>query len=569
MNRLARWQIGRVLVSVVTILWLAPTDGRGQFLPGRHGGTLVIPLSSEPKTVNPTAAADQTSRDIIYTLSADLVHINRLTLKAEPALAKSWKVTPDGRSYTVILRDGLRFSDGAPLTAADVVFTVQVHTDPAVASTQRDVLIVDKQPIRATKLSATTVRFDLPAPYGPGERLFDSIWILPRHKLEKAYREGRLAQSWNLNTPPSEIVTAGPFRLRQHVPGQQLILERNPYYWKKDEAGKPFPYLDRIVAVFVSDQNGQVLRLIAGEAHALGRVRPEDLGHVSAQPALRTVDAGGSLEYNFLFFNWNAQGHQKDWFRNVKFRQAAAHAIDREAILRLVYQGRGSAIWSQVTPGNRLWATDKLSRYPYDISKAEQLLRSAGFERDTSGTLRDPAGRPVEFSLMVSSSSQVRRKMATIIQADLNRLGMRVGLAAIEFGAMVDAVLKTRKFEAAVWGLASGDADPNSEMNVWTSGGTLHVWNLKAEGNGVAIEPWQAEIDRLMAAQMTATSLRRRKELYDRVQQLTSEHLPVIFLVSPHILAAARRDLANLQPAVLEPVLLWNSERLFWARGGK
>ncbi len=558
-------------IGILTLaLWPGIRAAEAQTVSPKPGGTVVVAQASEPKTLNPLLAADQPTRDVLYALSADLVHINRSTMRAEPALAKSWSLSGDGRHYTLALREDLRFSDGTPLTADDVVFSFRAYLDPAVNSPQRSLLLVEDKPISVTRLSAHSVRVDLPSPYGPGERLFDSFWILPKHKLEKAYTEGRLAQAWGLGTSPSELATPGPFRLREYVPGQRLVLERNPYYWKRDEAGRALPYLARLELVFVNDQNAQVLRLIAGEVDALGRLRAEDFARLEQSPNLQARDAGAGLEYNFLLFNWNFPGHQQTWFRNLKFRQAMAHAIDREAMVRLVYQGRGAPIWSQVTSGNRLWRTDKLSRYPYDPARAEQLLREAGFRRQGSGPLLDAAGRPVEFSLMVSSSNQLRRKMAVLAQEDLARVGVRAQVTPIEFGAMLDAVLNTRKFEAAIWGLASGDADPNSEMNVWSLRGNLRVWNLDRKGEAAAAapapEPWEAEVDRLMRAQMTTTSVADRKSAYDRVQLLVSENLPVIFLVSPHVLAAAHRDLANFEPAVLDPVLLWNCDRWSWRK---
>jgi peptide/nickel transport system substrate-binding protein len=236
--------------------------------------------------------------------------------------------------------------------------------------------------------------------------------------------------------------------------------------------------------------------------------------------------------------------------------------------VQLVYQGRGTPISSQVTPGNPLWQAKGLTPYRHDPAHARQLLEDEGFRTDAAGMLRDRDGKPVEFSLMVSASNQPRRKMATLIQEDLARIGIRLRLQATEFGVMMDAVLKTRRFEAGLWGIASGDADPNSEMNVWTSGGSLHVWNMKPATAVAAppLEPWEAEVDRLMAVQMTATTFAARKLAYDNVQQLLAVNLPVIFLASPHVLAAAARTLGNFEPAVTEPVLLWNAERWFWRR---
>ena len=534
------------------------------------GGSVTIAQTTEPKTLNPVIAADQPTRDVLSILSADLIHINRRTLRTETALAKSYSVSPDGRRYTVVLRDSLRFSDGAPLTADDVVFTFAVYLDARVNSPQRDLLLIDGTPIAVTKLSATSVRFDLPAAYGPGERLFDSFWILPKHKLAQAYAEGRFAQAWTLGTAPADLATMGPFRLRQYAPGQRLIFERNPYYWKRDDDGRPLPYLDRLDIVFVADQNAQLVRLLAHDVAAAARLRAEDMARLQQAPFLNVRDAGPGLEYNFVFFNWTAPAPLGEWARSLTFRQAIAHAIDRDAIVRLVYQGRGTAISSQVTPGNARWQTGALAHYRYDPPRAARLLLEAGFRRDAAGALLDRDGRRVEFSLMVSASNQPRRKMATLIQDDLAQIGIAVRLQPTEFGVMMDAVLKSRKFDAALWGIASGDADPNADMNVWASSGPLHVWNLKPLPGAPArrLEPWEEEIDRLMTAQMTATTFAARKAAYDRVQGLISTNLPVIFLASPHVLAAADRSLGNFEPAVTDPVLLWNVDRWFWQGAG-
>jgi peptide/nickel transport system substrate-binding protein len=519
----------------------------------RPGGTLVV-AATEPRTLNPLIAVDQPSRDAIYALSGDLIHINRASMMTEPALAASWKVSRDGRQYTITLRPGLRFSDGSPLTADDVVFTFQVHLDEKVNSTQHDLLFVDGKPITVTKLDGNSVRFDFPAPYAPAERLFDGIWILPRAKLE-----GHISQAWPEDTPG-----AGPFRFKQHLTGQRLILERNPYYWKK-----PLPYLDRLELSFASDANTQLLRLRAGEVDLLPRVRAEDFAALTERSEIHTFDAGPALEYNFVAFNWNAAGPSRAWFRNVLFRRAVAHAIDRDAIVKLVYQGKATPISSQVTPGNRLWRDDKVTQYAHDPAKAAALLQEAGFRRDASGLLKDASGRPVEFTLMVSASSALRRKMATLVEEDLARVGIQAHATPTEFGSMVDAVLHAGRFEAVLWGL-SAEGDPYSEMNVWPTAGQTHLWNLRLKDQPAPEnEAWEREVDKLMAAQMSDISLKSRKATYDRVQELVSTNLPVVFLATPHVLSATRAEVGGFTPAVLEPVALWNCERLYSGKGWK
>src|ERR1700689_2158994 len=216
-------------------------------VPGHAGGRLVVALRSEPKTLNPVLGVDEPSREVIRCLSADLIHINRWSLKTEPSLAKSWNVSRDGRQYTLELRRGLHFSDGEPFTADDVIFSFQVYLDEKVDSSQRDLLVVGGKPIVVVKVDAYTVRFELAQPYAAAERLFDGVAILPQHLLEGSYRSGNFSQAWNLSMAPNQFAGLGPFRLKEYVPGQRVVLERNPYYWKQDRNGTRLPYLNEIV----------------------------------------------------------------------------------------------------------------------------------------------------------------------------------------------------------------------------------------------------------------------------------------------------------------------------------
>src|SRR3989442_8425551 len=243
---------------------------------GRSGGRLVVSLRAEPKTLDPVLATDAPSREVIAAMQADLVHINRATQLTEPALAKSVKVSSDGLQYTVTLRQGLRFSDGKPLDADDVLFTFRVYLDESVHSPQRDLLIVGGKPINVRKLDARTLVFEFAKPYGVGERVFDGLAILPRHLLEKPYQDGKLAQIGMLSTPANQWAGLGPFRLKEYVAGQRLILERNPYYWKTDTKGSRLPYLDELVFLFVPSADAQVLRFQSGETDLISRLGAEN-----------------------------------------------------------------------------------------------------------------------------------------------------------------------------------------------------------------------------------------------------------------------------------------------------
>ena len=545
---------------------------------GRRGGRLVVALRAEPKTLNPLVAADAPSREAIGVMQSDLVHINRATQATEPALASSWKTSRDGLQYTLKLREGLRFSDGHSLDADDVLFTFRVYLDESVHAPQRDLLIIGGKPIDVRKTDAHTLIFTLAQPYGAGERLFDGLNILPRHLLERAYQEGKLAQSWLLGTPPAQIAGLGPFRLKEYVPGQRLALERNPYYWKADAAGTQLPYLDELVFLFVTSADAQVLRFRAGETDVISRLTADNFNALARD--LRDaslVDAGPGLEYNFLFFNLNdldgktppALARHQKWFRDVRFRQAISSAVDREGIVRLVYQGRGAPLWGMVTPGDPRWINTAIPHPARSLDRARELLRTAGFQWKGDGAeaqLVDADGVPVEFTIATSSSSTERTKMATLIQDDLKQLGMRVQVAPLEFRSLLDRVFQTKDYDASVLGLASFDADPNTDINVLLSSGAQHLWN---PGQPSPSTSWEAEIDRLMQQQLSARAFPERKAIYDRVQAILAENQPMIFLASPHILAGAKSGVGNFHPAVLEPYTLWNVEQLFWRSPGK
>jgi peptide/nickel transport system substrate-binding protein len=539
--------------------------------PGKYGGRIAVALRAEPKSLNPVTSLDQPSREVIGRMMADLLHINAVSQQAESALAKSWRVSKDGLLYTLTLRRGLRFSDGQPMNADDVLFTFQVLLDEKINSPQRDLLTIGGKPISVRRVDDVTVVFELARPYAAAERLFDSMEILPRHLLQDSYRQGDLARAWSLTTPPEQIAGMGPFRLKEYVPGQKLVLERNPYYWKVDRNHQRLPYLDELVFLFVPSEDAQVLRFEAGETDVIQRLSADNYSALekdAASRSFRLFDLGPSLDYNFLLFNLNSSvpkeaadiARHQDWFRNANFRQAVSAGVDRDAIVRLVYHSRGTALWSSVTPANKLWLDASLPHPARSVERAKQLLRDGGFSWNAAGTLVDKSGTPVEFSILTSASSAQRGQMATLIQDDLRQLGMKVQAVPLEFKSMLDRVFQTHNYDTAIMGLGGGDIDPNSQINVWMSNGGSHLWNL---GRSTPATDWEAQIDTLMNQQLSTLDYKRRKQLYNRVQEIAAQQLPFIDLASPNVLVGAKERVGNFQPAILDHYTLWNVEQLY------
>ncbi|MGH9534774.1 MAG: ABC transporter substrate-binding protein [Terriglobales bacterium] len=564
MLRRARATLAAALLAVVCpALWAAP----------RFGGDLVASLHSDPKTLNPITALDLPSQTVIGLLNADLIHINRYTQQIEPALATSWTVADGGRRYILSLRRGVRFSNGEPFTAADVIFSFRVYLDPRMHSPQRDLLTVGGQPIRAQRLGRYRVAFDLAQPDAAALRLFDGVAMLPSQLLGPLYRAGRLRRAWGPSTPPRQIAGLGPFRVLRYVPGQKLALARNPYYWRFAPGPNPrrLPYLNRLTFVIVPAGDAEVLRFQAGEVNLISGFSAPNFALLAAQARFRHYqvrDLGAGLEYDFLFFNLNQlagrhlprRSYQQRWFRRVRFRQAISAAIDRRAIVRLVFQGRATPLWEQVTPGEKRWVNSAILAPARSDAHALRLLAAMGFRRAGNGALRDPGGHTVQFSIITNPSNPQRLQAAALIQSDLAQIGIQVRIVPLQFQALLSRVFHSYDYAACLLGLVSGDADPNPEMNVWTTGGGAHLWDLTARR---ATSPWQAQLDRLMRRQMVETSFARRRRTYDQVQALVARDLPLICLYSPDVLIAADDSIGGLQAAVLRPYLLWNAADLY------
>lgn len=526
----------------------------------QSGGRAVVVQRSEPRGFHPVYAVDEPSRAVIGLLHAPLLRIHSTTQETEPALAASWQVSPDGRTITVTLREGLRFSDGAPLTVDDVLFTFAVHQDPAVASPQREVLQVGGQPLAVSAAGARTIRFQMAEPYAAGERLLAGIAILPKHRMEAPFREGKFRTLWGLGAKPEELAGAGPFRLKSVEPGRRMVLERNPRYWKRDPAGKPLPYLDEMEFVFAAGEDAQIARLLAGEADLAAGFGGGSYRAIEAnreRRGIRLTDAGPSLDYTFLLFNLNPENKRK-WFAQTAFRQSVSAALDRDSIARLVYRGRASAIRGPVTPARQKWFAGPAP----PPGQPRDLLARAGYRWNPEGKLLDPTGAAVAFTLLVNAANPAYTQTGAIVEEDLKKLGIAVQVVPMEFRSLVDRVLNRKDFDAAIMALRPGDVDPAADVNAWASAGKTRLWNL----SGKATRPWEAEIDEKLRAVMATRDQARRRQLFHEVQRVLERESPMVCLVSPNLLVAARQGLENVRPGVIGDLVLWNADEWYWRR---
>ncbi|MBI4902725.1 MAG: ABC transporter substrate-binding protein [Acidobacteria bacterium] len=473
-----------------------------------------------------------------------LLRLNRQTQQLEPKLAVSWRQSEGGKAITFRLRDGVRFSDGTPFGAEDVVYTFETMMDPAKLSPVGDSFRSAQGAPQARALSTSQVEIRFPAPVAGVERLFDQVTIVSARSPRKA------------------MAALGPFALKEHRAGSYVLLERNPNYWEKDANGRALPYLDAVRLEILQNREMELIRFRRGELHLVNKLDADSFARLAADAPSAARDAGPSLEPEMLWFNQSPQSplpaHKKAWFQSRAFRRAVSAAINREDLARLVYHGYARPAAGPVPAANRNWVNTSLAPHAYNPGDAVARLEKDGF-RLRSGVLRDGKGTAVEFSVITNAGNKAREKMAAMIQQDLAKIGIKLNVVTLDFGSLIERITKTLNYESCLLGLVNLDLDPNAQMNVWLSSGASHQWNPAQKSPATA---WEAEIDTWMRKQASTTDPARRKAAFDQVQRIAWEEAPFLYLVTKNFLVGVGPAVRNVQPASLHPAVFWNIERL-------
>jgi peptide/nickel transport system substrate-binding protein len=461
----------------------------------------------------------------------------------EPQLAESWSLSPDGKTVVFKLRPGLQFSDGSRLTAKDAAWSI------------RRVLLQDTgAPVAEEFLSASGVTVETPDErtvivhlpkrvIGVG-KVFDEIAIEPAERPS----EGR--------------ITAGPFVVADYRRSQYVRLRRNPHYSGKDGNRTALPYASGIRLDVLDNHEQEISLFERGEYDMIDSLPPDYFGLLKQKIPAAVRDLGPSLNTEQMWFNQSPDAPlppwEKAWFQSQVFRVAVSRAIHRADLARIAYEGHATPAHSFISPANGEWYDRAISVPQENVAAARAALTGAGFRLNGS-VLEDATGHPVKFSILTNAGNAARLKMATLIQEDLKSLGMQVTVVALDFPALIERLMHTQDYEACLLGLENVDPDPNAMMNVWLSSSPNHQWNPSEKTPATT---WEAEIDRAMNLQATSLKDAERKQAVDRVQQIVADQQPFIYLVYPNPLYAVSPRLQGVQPAVLEPGLVWNVESL-------
>ncbi len=528
------------------------------------GNTLYLSTTSDPKSFNLVISNESSTSAALSFLFKGLTERDGVTTEIKPSLAKSWKYSKDGKRWTFNLRDDVLWSDSAPFTADDVVFTYNnlIYNDD-IPTSARDVMTVDGKRLIVKKLGTWTVEFILPKPFAP---LLHQLGypILPKHILKKYVDSKTFTSAWGVNTRPKEIVGTGPFIMSEYRPGERITYIKNPNYWKKDKDGNNLPYIERIITFIISDREAELASFKGGEIDVLS-VMGKDWA------ILKEAEKGGNYTlYNcgpafgttFITFNQSPiyqKSYKLFWFSNPLFRKAIAHCIDKETMINNVMSHLGFPQDSAMEEAAGFFYNPNVIKYEYNPRKARKILDDIGFiDRNKDGIREDKSGNYIKFTLLTNAENTQRKDIGAIIAKDLRSLGMDVTFAPIDFNKLVEMLTSSHNWDAVLIGLTGG-VEPHSGKNVWESTGQLHLFNPEPAKNKEiwenGLSPWEKEVDKIFNKGAQELDNKKRKALYDRWQYIISKNLPLIYTVNSASLFAIRNRLLNIHPSSYGGVL--------------
>ena len=533
---------------------------------------LVVSTPSDASTFN--SPLNQSAYSVFGYIYEGLIIENGVTGELEPALAESWEVSEDEQTIVITLKEGLKWSDGEPLTVDDVVFSYnEIYLNDKIPSSLKDILRIGKSGALPTvkKIDNLRVEFSTPEPFAPFVRYAGGLTILPAHALKESVRttnsEGELnyLTKWGTDTPVTEIVGNGMYRIKSYAPNQRIILEKNPFYWRQDNQGNNLPYIENIVWQVIENTDNQLLNFRSGELDTI-KVAAEMfplLKREENRGKYTIYNGGPTPASSFICFNINqgknTQGKplvdpiKSRWFNNKAFRQAIAYGINREAMTNNIYRGLGAPQYSPipVTSPFYLSPEEGLKIYNYDPEKARKLLLGAGFKYNQNGELLDSEGNQVEFTLLSSAGRKVREQMATQINQDLAKLGIKINMQFLNFNTYVRKLTLSKDWDAYLGGFTGGSIEPHGGYNIWSVNGSLHTFNQGPQPGDEKIEgwkvnDWEQQIDDLYIQASQVFDEDKRKEFYGQAQQIIADELPFIYMVNPLEFDAIRNRIKGI-----------------------
>ena len=543
---------------------------------GNFGGVLVSSTIGEgPKTFNPFNAKDATSGVMSDVMFDGLVTSSPETGEVIPKLAKSFEISPDGKIYTFKLRKGIKWSDGKAITADDVVFSWNDIILAGLGNTStRDSVFIDGKLPKVIKIDDYTVKFITIKPFAPFLRIL-SASIAPKHIFEPAVKKGSkyFDSFYSTTTPPEDFVVSGAFKLKEYVPAQRIVFERNPGYYEINLKGEKLPYLDKIIYLIVGDLNNEILKFEAGEIDVIS-LRGSSVGRYKKKENKSDYviyDLGPDTGTMFVAVNLNTRKNSEGkyyvnpekqaWFNDINFRNAIDWALDRKAMVDNIANGLAEPLFTSESL-NSIYLNESLAKgHKKDLEKAKEYLKKSGFYWKDN-ILYDKKGNHVEFDLYTNAGNTEREAIGVMVKQDLEDLGMKVNFKPVEFNSLVNKLVNSLDWDLVIMGLTGSPLEPHNGKNVWYSTGSLHLFNQRSDGKLTGILPWEAKLDKIFDEASLKIKFTDRKKLYDEYQQIIYDEKPIIYLYSATRVTAIRKKFENIYPSTLLGII-YNLDEIY------
>lgn len=531
---------------------------------GKFGGAFTSGIISDPKTFNPFNANDATSAELSEIMYDGLVQTNPTDGSVVVKLAKKIDILDDNKTYIVHLRHGIKWSDGIEITADDVYFTYNTIIFGGFGDGSiRDVMMIDGKLPTIEKIDKYTVKFVTPKPFAPFLRNL-SASIAPKHVFELATKKGReyFLTYQSIDTKPQNLVVSGGFKLKEYVPSQRVVFEKNQNYYLINKNNEKLPYIDKWVNIITGDTNNQTLKFESGmidvlsvNGGLLNRYR-----ELKKHGDFELYNLGASTSTTFIVLNLNNRKNKdgkyyvnpikQAWFQDKNFRKALDWAIDRDDLVLNIFSGLASPLYS-AEPLNSLFLNEEVAKgHPKNIDYAKRLLLKSGFYYKNN-ILYDKKGNKVEFELLTNAGNTQREAAGVSIKQDFEQLGIKVNFKAIEFNSLTNKLVNSADYDCVIIALTSNINEPNTGYGVWNPYGSLHLFNKRTQNDLASsdkILDFEKELLELFKKGALELDFKKRKQIYDKYQSIVAQENPMIYLYAPLQIYAIRNKVKNVYP---------------------
>jgi peptide/nickel transport system substrate-binding protein len=495
------------------------------------GDWLVQAFGVNLKSLTPFISEDAYSSDVQGFILESLLIRNPESLEWEGLLAREWSVSEDGLTFIFKLREGLYFSDGAPLTAEDVAFTFRFIMTEAIQAPRERAYYAKIKSVEA--LDPLTVKFQFAEPYFNALSLAGGMAVMPQH-----FYAPYLDKPNDYNQSKGLLLGSGPYRLedpRNWSPDKGMVeLQRNPRYW-----GPVQPSFDRLIWRVIENDSARLTTFLNGEIDAYGS-RPREYQQLVADADL--AKKAEHWEYmspvaGYSYIGWNQQrGDAPTWFADQRVRQAMTYLIDRDRIIEEIYLGYGEVAISPFNLNSKQHAPGLAARH-YDEAKGIGLLKEAGFaDRNGDGVLEDAVGKPFEFELVYFQGNEDTGRMVLFLKDMLARAGILLRPKPTEWSVMID-LMKKRDFDAITLGWTSGLETDLYQM--------FHSSQIEGGGNNF-IGYKNPQLDRLIDEARATVDEEQRMPLWQAAETTLYEDQPYTFLMRRKSLVFIDRRIRNI-----------------------